>query len=88
MSRSGSIVVLKIREYIQKKVAWLNKRSRFTYRFSKQINRLTAITTDQEAGWYLGLDDEVVYRIDKERLEEQAKEKLTPTPLSDSSQWR
>jgi len=50
------------------KIAWLNKRSRFTCRFSKQVNRLTAITTNQEAGWYLGLDDEVVYRIDKEML--------------------
>jgi transposase len=62
------------------KIAWLNKRSRFTYRFSNEVNRLTAITTNQEAGWYLGLDDEVVYRIDKEMLTEQAKEKLIPTP--------
>ena len=62
------------------KIEWLNKRSRFTYRFSNEVNRLTAITTNQEAGWYLGLDDEVVYRIDKEMLTEQAKEKLTPTP--------
>ena len=50
------------------KIEWLNKRSRYTYRFSRQVNRLTAITTNQEAGWYLGLDDEVVYRIDKEIL--------------------
>lgn len=62
------------------KVEWLNKRSRFTSRFSRQVNRLTAITTNQEAGWYLGLDDEVVYRIDKEILEREAKEKLIPTP--------
>jgi len=62
------------------KIEWLNKRARFTYRFCKQVNRLTGITTNQEAGWYLGLDDEVVYRIDKEMLEEQAKEKLNPLP--------
>jgi Transposase and inactivated derivatives len=53
---------------------------RVTYRFAIQVNRLTAITTNQEAGWYLGLDDEVVYRIDKKMLEEQAKEKLSPIP--------
>jgi transposase len=62
------------------KIEWLNKRSRFTSRFSRQVNRLIAITTNQEAGWYLGLDDEVVYRIDKEILAREAKEKLTPTP--------
>jgi len=62
------------------KIEWLNKRSRFTYRFAKQVNRLTAITTNQEAGWYLGLGDEVVYRIYKEMLEKQAKEKLIPIP--------
>jgi transposase len=41
---------------------------------------LTSITTNQEAGWYLGMDDEAVYRIDKEVLEEKAKEKLNPPP--------
>ena len=40
---------------------WLH--GRFTRRFAKQINRLTAITTNSEAGWFFGLDDEVVYRI-------------------------
>jgi hypothetical protein len=35
--------------------------SRITGRFGKQVSRLTAITTNQEAGWYLGLDDEKVY---------------------------
>jgi transposase len=51
---------------------------RVTYRFAIQVNRLAEITTNQEAGWYLGLDDEVVYRIDKKMLEKQAKEKLSP----------
>jgi transposase len=53
---------------------------RFTKRFAEQVYRLTSITTNQEAGWYLGLDDETVYRIDRKRLEELAKEKLSPTP--------
>ena len=65
--------------YIEK-INWLRKGMRVTYRFAIQVNRLTAITTNQEAGWYLGLDDEVVYRIDKKMLEEQAKEKLSPIP--------
>ena len=61
---------------------WLKLFSRVTNRFAKQITRLTAITTNQEAGWSLGLDDEVVYRIDKRFLEEQALEKLTPIPAA------
>jgi len=61
-------------------IPWLKKYYRVTERFAKHINRLTAITTNQEAGWYLGLDDETVYRIDKEILQEQAKGKLTPPP--------
>jgi transposase len=63
-------------------IAWLKKRSRVTRRFAQQINRLTAITTNQEAGWFLGLNDEVVYRIDKEVLEEQARERLVPPPAA------
>ena len=59
---------------------WLKLYSRFTNRFIKNMNRLTAITTNQEAGWFLGLDDEVVYRADKRYLEEQAHKLLTPTP--------
>jgi len=59
---------------------WLKLFSRVTNRYASQINRLTAITTNKEAGWYFGLDDEVVYRIDKRILEEQAKEKLEPIP--------
>jgi transposase len=57
---------------------WL--RGRFTKRFVDQVYRLTSITTNQEAGWYLGLDDEVVYRIDRQYLEELAREKLSPVP--------
>ncbi len=57
---------------------WL--RGRFTKRFADQVYRLTSIATNQEAGWYLGLDDEVVYRIDRQYLEELAKEKLSPIP--------
>jgi transposase len=61
-------------------IAWLKLKARVTIRFAEYINRLTAITTNQEAGWFLGLNDEVVYRIDKEILEEKAKEKLDPPP--------
>ena len=67
------------RIYVEK-ISWLKKGIRVSYRFARQINRLSAITTNQEAGWFLGMDDEVVYRIDKKMLEEQAKEKLIPTP--------
>ena len=55
-------------------------RGRFTRRFSEQVYRLTSITTNTEAGWFLGLDDEVVYRIDRSILEELAREKLSPVP--------
>jgi len=61
-------------------VSWLKKWSRVTNRYVKQVNRLTAITTNQESGWFLGLDDETVYRIDKEMLEEEYKKKLIPPP--------
>jgi transposase len=63
-------------------VEWLKPRSRVTDRLAKQIYRLTAITTNQEAGWYLGMNDEKVYRIDKETLERLATEYLNPTPAS------
>ena len=59
-------------------VSWL--RGRFTTRFAEQVYRLTSITTNAEAGWYLNLDDETVYRIDRSMLEELAKEKLSPVP--------
>ena len=57
---------------------WLN--GRFTARFAEQVYRLTSISTNQEAGWFLGLDDETVYRIDKRKLEDLALEKLDPVP--------
>lgn len=37
---------------------WLRKR--YTRRFSEQVYRLTSITTNKEAGWFLRLDDEAV----------------------------
>jgi transposase len=57
---------------------WLH--GRFTKRFAEQVNRLTAITTNTEAGWFFGLDDEVVYRIDRAILQEKADDLLQPTP--------
>jgi transposase len=61
-------------------VPWLKKWSRVTLRFAERVGRLTAITTNQEAGWFLGLDDESVYRIDKEILQDRFNEKLVPPP--------
>lgn len=55
-------------------------RGRFTQRFAEQVYRLTSITTNTEAGWFLDLDDETVYRIDRSMLEELAREKLSPVP--------
>lgn len=55
-------------------------RGRFTQRFAEQVYRLTSITTNAEAGWFLTLDDETIYRIDRSILEELAKEKLSPVP--------
>ncbi len=69
------------RIYVEK-IDWLKKWSRVTKRFAEQINRLTSITTNQEAGWFLGLDDEAVYRIDKEMLETQYNAKLIPPPAA------
>jgi transposase len=57
---------------------WL--RGRFTERYAEQVYRLTSITSNQEAGWFLYLDDETVYRTDKAILEEKALEKLNPIP--------
>lgn len=51
-------------------------RGRFTRRFIEQVSRLTSITTNKEAGWFLGIDDETVYRIDKGMLEELSLEKI------------
>jgi len=55
---------------------WIRKR--FTKRFADNVYRLTSITTNMEAGWYLGLDDETVYRIDRSILEELALKRLHP----------
>lgn len=63
-------------------IPWIKKYGRVTKRFAEKVNRLTAITTNQEAGWFLGLDDETVYRIDKEILEEQYLQKLVPPPAA------
>jgi len=63
-------------------VAWLKPRARVTTRLAKEVYRLTAITTNVEAGWYLGLDDEKVYRIDREILEELFVQKLVPPPAA------
>ncbi len=51
-------------------------RGRVTRRFAAQIYRLTSIATNKETGWFLGLDDEKVYRIDKSMLEELSLQKL------------
>lgn len=64
------------------RIDWLGKWKRVTRRFAVEINRLTSITTNQEAGWFLGMNDEVVYRTDKAILEEFAKERLSPIPVS------
>lgn len=61
-------------------VAWLKPRARVTTRLAREVYRLTAITTNVEAGWYLGLDDEKVYRIDREILEELFARRLVPPP--------
>ena len=75
------------------RVEWLKPRSRVTRRFAEDIYRLTSITTNAEAGWYLGLDDEKVYRIDLEMLESLAAKKLEPVPAAknmsvDEVSWR
>lgn len=63
-------------------IDWLKKWSRVTNRFAEEVGRLTAITTNEEAGWFLGLDDESVYRIDKEMLEEKFQKNLVPPPAA------
>lgn len=59
---------------------WL--RGRFTLRYSEQVYKLTSITSNQEAGWFLHQDDEVIYRIDKGILEEKTLDLLEPVPES------
>lgn len=51
-------------------------RGRFTKRFAWHVYRLTSVTTNKEAGWFLGIDDETVYRIDRGMLEELALKRL------------
>lgn len=63
-------------------ISWIPKGARVTKAFAKEVYRLTAITTNKEAGWYLGLDDEKIYRIDKSRLKELYEKRLVPTPVS------
>ncbi len=63
-------------------ISWLKHCGRVTKRYALSVSRLTAITTNTEAGWFLGMDDQAVYRIDKEILEEQAKTKLKPPPVA------
>ena len=63
-------------------VDWMKAHARVTKRYAEHVSRLTAITTNTEAGWFLHLNDEVVYRMDKSHLEEQAKEKLEPVPAA------
>lgn len=63
-------------------IPWLSKHGRVTDALAKQVCRLTSITTNQEAGWFLGMDDQKVYRIDKAMLENLAEQRLKPTPAS------
>ena len=63
-------------------IEWLDIGVRVTKAFAKQVNRLTAITTNQEAGWYLDMNDERVYRIDKVELQRQFDAKLRPPPAA------
>lgn len=63
-------------------VDWVKPRSRVTRRLARQVYRLTGIATNVEAGWYLGMDDEQVYRIDREMLEELFTQKLQPPPAA------
>lgn len=72
------IGVLMMGEFIARISRW----SRTTKRFAEHVDRLTAITTNQEAGWFLGLNDEAVYRINKEVLEEKARQHLCPPPAA------
>ena len=37
-------------------IVWLKPRARVTTRLAMEVYRLTAITTNAEAGWYLGID--------------------------------
>ena len=77
--RKRKVVCLEYGRIRVKELDWI--RRRFTRRFSEQVYRLTSITTNAEAGWYLGLDDETVYRIDRAILEELASKRLYPVTV-------
>lgn len=81
VTKRRHVCPIKDRTHVEE-IPWLKKWSRVTKRFAEQVNRLTAITTNQEAGWFLGLDDETVYRIDKEMLEDQYNARLIPPPAA------
>jgi len=51
---------------------------RNTRRFAEYVYRLTSITTNPEAGWFLDMDDERVYRIDRAIPEALSRERLQP----------
>lgn len=63
-------------------IEWIEKKTRVTKALAKQVYRLTSVTTNVEAGWFLGMDDQKVYRIDKAILESLAEQRLKPTPAS------
>jgi transposase len=63
-------------------IEWITVGARVTKAFGRVVNRLTSITTNQEAGWYLNLNDEKIYRIDRAELEDLFKKRLLPTPAS------
>ncbi|MCK5491905.1 MAG: hypothetical protein KAJ14_02205 [Candidatus Omnitrophica bacterium] len=72
----------KDRQIHTKEIEWIELGAKVTKAFAIKVNRLTSITTNQEAGWYLGLNDEKTYRIDKAILKRLAQERLNPTPAS------
>lgn len=69
-------------KYHTEEISWIELGATVTKDFAREVNRLTAITTNEEAGWYLGLNDEKVYRIDRAILSRLAEERLKPTPAS------
>ena len=64
------------------KIAWIAERGRVTKALAERVYQLTSITTNVEVGWFLGMDDQKVCRIDKGMLEKLAKKRLVPTPAS------
>ena len=64
------------------RISWIELGARVTKELAKRIYELTAITSNQEAGWYMGMNDEKVYRVDKAVLEKLFRERLAVTPRS------